>query len=273
MGGKCVEGVELLVKPQRDKKTGDLLGPNVINSKHGTPKCEFIAQLLRCDESNLSPECYSPTWVGAHPSLGEAIAKHMIVEQPQLLEEALPDGVKIDSFQSQVTFELANKEKMRADFMLQQSNGRKRIVEVKTVVDTDYSSNFPLPNRSRCIFTSNAPDYTRTAIFPWGQSNQKGPNGEKVVSARAIKHVTELTAMVDAGDYDATVLFIVIRGDAQKFRPNHQACPSFAKYLKQAESKGVQILAKRVRWGEERDNELGNCYNDDWLDIEWPEQD
>ena len=33
----------------------------------------------------------------------------------------------------------------------------------------------------------------RAGIFPWGGGNQKGPEGEKVVSARAIKHVRELT--------------------------------------------------------------------------------
>lgn len=30
-------------------------------------------------------------------------------------------------------------------------------------------------------------------IFPWGRAKQKGPDGEKVVSTRAIKHLRELT--------------------------------------------------------------------------------
>ena len=61
--------------------------------------------------------------------------------------------------------------------------------------------------------------YSRAAIFPWGKSAQKGPDGEKVVSARAIKHVRELTA-ISSGErteeggerLSAAVLFVVVRG-------------------------------------------------------------
>jgi DNA-binding sugar fermentation-stimulating protein len=93
------------------------------------------------------------------------------------------------------------------------------------------------------------------------------------VSARAIKHVQELTKLVteereDGSKYCATVLFVVIRHDAKAFRPNHEACPSFAKYLKKAQDSGVQILAKQVRWGEGDD--VGKCYEGDLLKTTWP---
>jgi DNA-binding sugar fermentation-stimulating protein len=48
--------------------------------------------------------------------------------------------------------------------------------------------------------------------------------------------------------YKATILFVVIRGDAESFRPNVQACPSFGRYLRLAEQAGVEILVKRVSW-------------------------
>ena len=72
--------------------------------------------------------------------------------------------------------------------------------------------------------------------------------------------------------YDCTILFVVVRGDAKYFRPNHEACPSFAKYLKEANDAGVQVLAKQVIWGDEGENELGNCYEGNLLDIKWPSE-
>jgi DNA-binding sugar fermentation-stimulating protein len=90
------------------------------------------------------------------------------------------------------------------------------------------------------------------------------------VSARAIKHVRELTKLVKSKEtkYAATILFVVIRDDAKAFRPNREACPSFARYLKEAQSAGVQLLAKQVCWHVE-DN-IGKCYEGDLLDIDWP---
>jgi hypothetical protein len=195
----------------------------------------------------------------------------------------------------------------RVDFVIQHVDPLLplRLLEVKTVVDVDYSasavpavmdstangSNKKSPKKkAACIFTSDKIPYTRTALFPWGKSNQKGPNGEAVVSARAIKHVREFTRIVRQGKqpisssskkkddndnqlqqrYDATILFVVIRPDAKSFRPNHEACPSFAKYLHEAHDAGVQILAKQVRWGSD-DDELGKCYEGDLLPVDLSE--
>ena len=257
MGGKCIPGTTLLMKPARDKK-GNLVGKDAVNPKFGTPKCEFIAQLLRVDESHLG---YEPTWVGAHPSLGEKIAEQLV--QRNLLGPHFP---KVKSFQREVSS--IGGADMRADFLIEHETASllPRILEVKTVVDTDYAVS-AVPERAKCVFTSEKVPYQRTAIFPWGQSNQKGPNGEKVVSARAIKHVQELRRLVSTKQYDATVLFVVIRHDAKLFRPNHEACPSFARYLKEAEEAGVQILAKQVCWGEGDD--IGKCFEGPLLDIVW----
>jgi len=181
-------------------------------------------------------------------------------------------------------------------------------LEVKTVVDTDYhvsavptssleddneknkttASSKKKKKKKQCLFTSDESPYDRTAIFPWGNSNQKGPDGEKVVSARAIKHVREITKLVQSQNYTGTILFVVIRGDAAQFRPNYEACPSFAKYLQQAKNAGVQILAKQVTWGSSNTttNDTDNneekiedeimisnvriCYEGNLLDIQWP---
>lgn len=283
MGGKCVPGATLLLKHARDGK-GVKVGEAAVSPKYGTPKCEFIAQLLWVDESTLSAVLYpQPTWVGAHPSLGERIAEIWLRENylmPMLLE--------IVHVQTQVR-NPCGADNIRADFCVTHVDGTKRIVEVKTVVDTDYdASAIPSPllshegskkkSKKRCLFTSSKTPYTRAAIFPWGDSKQKGPDGEPVVSARAIHHVRELTRiatgelMSEGGDerYQATILFVIIRGDAVSFRPNHEACPSLLRYLKEAEQAGVQVLAKRVSWG--TGEEEGVCFDDDVLPIEWPNE-
>jgi len=261
MGGKCVPGAKLLLKPARDRK-GNLVGKDAVNPKYGTPKCEFIAQLLRYDESDLG---YEPAWVGAHPSLGEKIAEQLVGRN--LLGPTFP---KVKSFKREVRN--VGGTDMRADFLIEHEDSSlpPRILEVKTVVDTDYSM-ASVPDRTKCVFTSDEQPYRRTAIFPWGSSNQKGPDGEAVVSARAIKHVRELTRMVtdDSKDFDCTVLFVVIRHDAKAFKPNIDACPSFARYIREAKEAGVQVLAKQVIWGEEREN-IGKCFEGQLLDTVWP---
>ena len=100
-----------------------------------------------------------------------------------------------------------------------------------------------------------------------------------MVSARAIHHVRELTRIATGQlrpsdgttiSMKATILFVIIRGDAEIFAPNHRACPSFCKYLKQASDGGVDIIAKRVSWGTGTDFEIGICYDDKVLPIKWP---
>lgn len=257
LGGKCIPGATLLCKPARDKK-GNLVGPDAVSPKYKTPKCEYIAQLVYADEAQLISPQYQSTWVGAHPSLGERIA-HELVKKGNLF----PNVVEIKREVSRI-----EGVDMRADFVLTETDGTKHVVEVKTVVDTDYSTHYGLPNRTKCVFTCDKLPYKRTAIFPWGQGKQKGPDGENVVSARAIKHVKELTKLANMEGYKATVLFIVIRNDAESFRPNYQACPSFCKHLKQAHDAGVNVIAKRVSWNV--DANVAKCLEDKMLDIEWP---
>ena len=125
---------------------------------------------------------------------------------------------------------------MRADFVV--SGGAKdAVVEVKTVVDSDFDVGFG----------DGASGGPRAAIFPWGNSNQKGPDGEKVVSARAIKHVDALADIARSGDGAAAVLFVAVR-DCAVFKPNAKACPSFAAHLRAASRAGVAVLARKLRW-------------------------
>ena len=56
----------------------------------------------------------------------------------------------------------------------------------------------------------------------------------------------------------AALLFVVIR-HAAFFRPNGEACASFARYVREAEAAGVIVMARRVRWGEAED--LGKAFD------------
>jgi sugar fermentation stimulation protein A len=62
------------------------------------------------------------------------------------------------------------------------------------------------------------------------------------VSSRAVRHLTELEAMVAAGDR-AVVLFVVQRMDCKEFSACGELDPAFARGLERATAAGVEVLA------------------------------
>jgi DNA-binding sugar fermentation-stimulating protein len=95
---------------------------------------------------------------------------------------------------------------------------------------------------------------SRTAIFPHGAVKKD----IGVVSDRAIKHLHHLEQLLGAGRASiggrerrvsaAAVLFVVARSDCAAFRPCHEACPVFARVLRRAQRRGVQVLAYDVEF-------------------------
>ena len=135
---------------------------------------------------------------------------------------------------------------MRIDFLLQHEDNSFTMVEVKTVVDSE--DDFLKVN------SEDENKKNKGAVFPFGKNTQKF-DGYKVVSKRAIKHISELTLVSKKLKTDTAypilntcVLFIVVRGDCQYFRPHNEVCPVFAQKLKEAESSGVKIIAHQVEW-------------------------
>ena len=224
LGGKADAGARVLVKPAVDKKTGGPLGADAVSPKYGTPKCEFICQLAELEGGG---------YVGAHPSIGESAANALLA-RTALLGDVWDGDRGAAEIRREVVAPFGAD--MRADFVV--SGGAKdAVVEVKTVVDSDFDVGFG----------DGASGGPRAAIFPWGNSNQKGPDGEKVVSARAIKHVDALADISRSGDGAAAVLFVAVR-DCAVFKPNAKACPSFAAHLRAASRAGVAVLARKLRW-------------------------
>jgi len=224
LGGKCLAGAKVLVKPAVDAK-GRLVGPDAVSPKYGTPKCEFICQLA---------ELPGGGYVGAHPSLGERAAQALLTRTSLLADVWAGDRASA-VLDREVTGPRGAD--MRSDFVISGGDAPETVLEVKTVVDASLDAGM----------TTSSTDAV-AGLFPWGKCNQKGPDGEKVVSARAIKHVDALATIQREGVSRGAVLFVVARNDATSFRPHAERCPSFAAHLSAAKGSGVTIVARRLRW-------------------------
>lgn len=64
------------------------------------------------------------------------------------------------------------------------------------------------------------------------------------VAARSLKHLRELTAMVEAGER-AVMLFVIQRTDCDVFAACAELDPAYAKGLSEAAASGVEVLAYR----------------------------
>jgi sugar fermentation stimulation protein A len=62
------------------------------------------------------------------------------------------------------------------------------------------------------------------------------------IAAHSLKHLRELTAMVEAGDR-AVMLFVIQRTDCDVFAACHDLDPAYAKGLTAAAEAGVEVLA------------------------------
>jgi sugar fermentation stimulation protein A len=71
------------------------------------------------------------------------------------------------------------------------------------------------------------------------------------VAARSLKHLKELTAMVEAGER-AVMLFVVQRTDCDVFAACAELDPAYARGLEQAAADGVEVLAYRCAITPER---------------------
>ena len=107
MGGKCTAGTACVLRVARDKK-GVAVGADAVG-QYGTPKCEFILQLIRVQEPENS--ALGGVWVGAHPSIGERIAAALL--ERGVLAPSLGAATKIEK---EVTGVAGTD--MRCDFLL-----------------------------------------------------------------------------------------------------------------------------------------------------------
>ena len=142
------------VKPALDTK-GNLVGPDAVNPKYGTPKCEFHCQLAKLPGGG---------YVGAHPSLGEKAAVALLQRSP-VLGDVWTGAREKAEIRREVTGPRG--QDMRADFVVSGGSEKECVLEVKTVVDASVDAGVAAEDESGPV----------AALFPWGSKNQKGPDG------------------------------------------------------------------------------------------------
>ena len=162
-GGKCRPGARLLCRRQPGVGP-DTLGP------HGTPKCELVCQLIRCEEAEHRSDFQiarlgvrgGGVWLSAHPSLNEKLVEALLLRgafDDRLAEPVHPSGAPRStdrgaaaiepgsasaaaSVQTQVTARRRVTQSAsggyRPDFRLDHADGSQTFIETKQVVDTDY---------------------------------------------------------------------------------------------------------------------------------------
>ncbi len=226
LGGKCVNGSEIIVRHKLDSKGNPV--EQEYSKQYNTPSCMYITELVRSPHSHV--------WIGAHPVQGELLFNHYASTRQ------LPHFQNTKSLMREV----ANvaETNMRSDFLVTHDDDTHTLVEIKTIVDCDEDrSDNPIPN---------------LAVFPWGTARQKDPEtGKKVVSARAIKHVRELTSIAIKERTDArypnlktAIIFMVVREDAYGLFPDYRTCPVFAQELSNAYNLGVDVYAYNFKMNE-----------------------
>ena len=254
VGGMCVSGSEVFLseRPKGGKTS------HAIELVRGAPL------------TNKSSD--KGVLVGAHPRLGELIAREVLKRGLLKDEIILKDGWEM----GKVDDDLINMKQQvtigdsRVDFQLTLSDkqaSHKVIVEVKNVVCADYKAGTEpgIRNDNHCVVvapTESAEDeYLRSALFPWGRLGQKY-DGRAVVSERAIKHLLNLRDLQNE-DVTTVLMFVVNRSDCESMRACGERCPVFRDVLQEVVQAGVKAVGVRVRWEDD-----GKCFFDGFVPVQ-----
>eukprot|EP00730_Choanoeca_flexa_P014842 TRINITY_DN6635_c0_g1_i3.p1 TRINITY_DN6635_c0_g1~~TRINITY_DN6635_c0_g1_i3.p1 ORF type:complete len:417 (+),score=82.46 TRINITY_DN6635_c0_g1_i3:141-1253(+) len=207
--------------------------------KDGNTKTDYSTELVYVDE--IESATSQPVLVAHNPLLAnriikKAITSHTIEELHHLKHYEVKAEAKItDSFRVDFAYRDAETQELKA------------LVEVKSVCLADYHPETK-PARKEAVFINNEQPYKRHALFPYGKTGQKFGD-EKVVSARAIKHVQHL--IEHKGDAEAYLVFLVTRGDCKAMRACQESCPVFARELRKSIDAGLKVLAYSVSFNED----------------------
>ncbi|KAL7553410.1 hypothetical protein ACHAWF_016695 [Thalassiosira exigua] len=267
VGGMCVEGSEVYLSERK----GEGITSHSIELVRGAP--------LGSPANKKS----HGVLVGAHPRLGERIAEEIL--KRGLFEKVvqLPGGLLLgptvdDDGSGSERIKMSKQVTLgdsRVDFQMilgddnAERSSHRVVVEVKNVVCADYAEGTE-PTKSgpgHCVIVApplsrNDERYERTALFPWGRTRGQTFEDEKVVSARACKHLRNLQSLLRDDDVTPVVLFIVNRSDCESVRACHEKCPIFAELLNEVVKAGVKAIGARVRW-----TEKGECYFDGFVPV------
>lgn len=162
----------------------------------------------------------------------------VLVENPDgsgliSLDSTLPNRLIKEALQERAVDEISDWELVRAevkmgrsrfDFLLSRGKSEKMVLEVKSVTLVKEG----------------------VALFP------------DAVTERGARHVRELAEIVGRPGWEAAVLFVLQRPDAEEIRAAKRIDPKFADALIEAREAGVRILGRRCRVFKDR-LELGGA--------------
>tara|TARA_Y100000389_G_C17470694_1_gene530410 strand:- start:12085 stop:12897 length:813 start_codon:yes stop_codon:yes gene_type:complete len=200
---------------------------------HENPKtCSHVVQIAERNEKNTT------YLVGVHPKTAEKIVN-------VCLEKGLIDTLlELKNIQSEQKYLNS-----RFDFVCNDKNGNKVIIEVKNVPCGDYEDILS-KHRKKKDYVNNEVN-SKIAYFPDGYRKKQ----TDTVSPRALKHIQELEQLKEE-NVRTVIIFVVQRPDCVYFQGSN-VDPIYKSALNKAYSNGVEVIPIRVIWDCD-----GNCYYD-----------
>lgn len=180
--------------------------------------------------------------IGIHPKLGEKLVHSAITNNCLSL---LKD---VKELKAETKVFIENHVDSRFDFSGIDCNGKKFILEVKSVPLADYED---ITSKERKNKNYDDRLYnTKIAYFPDGYRKKT----TDTISPRALKHIKELTYLKQTQDIRTIMCYIIQRSDVSSFQPSF-IDPIYREAFFDAVNAGVEIITLVVSW-----NSNGEAY-------------
>ena len=173
--------------------------------------------------------------IGIHPKLAETIVENA------LKSNLLTKLQNIKRYKRETSIYIKNKIDSRFDFTGIDENNTPFIMEVKNVPLADYED--VTESKRKLLDFSDRDFNTKVAYFPDGYRKKS----TDTVSPRALKHITELTAIKKETQIRCLMCYVIQRTDVNRFQPS-VIDPEYRNAFKNAVDTGVEIITLVVSW-------------------------
>lgn len=191
-------------------------------------KCQY--RILFANHSEMKGDTLHESIIGVAPKLAEQIVL-------QSLTKNMFSFLNVSHFKPEQTIQHS-----RFDFIGEETDGTKFIMEVKNVPLADYVD-CPAKERKTLEF-NDAPFEKKVSYFPDGYRKKKNAP----VSERALKHINHLREIKEGEPHIRTILlFVVQREDSEYMQPS-VIDPTYREAVFAAHDKGVEIRAIKCKW-------------------------
>ena len=213
-------------------------GSTILMALSCPKKPSLDGEKLKCSYTvyfSLYKEKNETIIIGIHPKLGEKLV-HSAISNNCL---SLLKDVKELKAETKVFIE--NHVDSRFDFSGIDCNGKKFILEVKSVPLADYED---ITSKERKNKNYDDRLYnTKIAYFPDGYRKKT----TDTISPRALKHIKELTYLKQTQDIRTIMCYIIQRTDVSSFQPSF-IDPIYREAFFEAVNAGVEIITLVVSW-------------------------